>query len=150
MNVWVNKVCDLLPTVNVGFLRGINDTVHFDRNEGICRVWVPSVTVCLFSVFFNKLDNSDNLKHELWWIHSMQSMSAHMCFLWSAAALILPPSWGVVYIRLDNVCYIKHPLQVKVWDHMPPKPVHISIMHPKGRKHWPGLEEKGFLRPFPL
>lgn len=80
----------------------------------------------------------------------MHSVSAHMCFLWSAAALTLPPSQRVVYIRLDYVCCIKHPLQVKVWDHMLLKPVHITIMHPLGRKHWPGLEEKGFLHSFPL
>lgn len=32
-------------------------------------------------------------------------------------------------------------------DDLPPNSVHITIMHPLGRKHWPGLEEKGFLSP---
>lgn len=67
-----------------------------------------------------------------------------MCFIRSAAALTLPPSQRVVYLRLDNVCYIKHPLQVKVRDNIPPNSVHITIMHPFGRKLWPALEEKGF------
>lgn len=44
-----------------------------------------------------------------------------------------------------------HPsLEVKARDGLPNNIVHIAIMYPLGRKHWPSLEEKGFLRSFPL
>lgn len=83
------------------------------------------------------------------------SLRIHSCQLIYTSCWVLHHNhfnlpWRVVYLRLDNVRYIKHPLQVKVRDHMPSNSVQITILHPLLRELWPGWKGKGFLRCFPL